>query len=74
MPALFFIHRAAAKDYNPYLNIAKETLRDFRSIAAEMEANLRTLFEEILNPDIPFQPTLNERNCKHCNYRKLCGR
>lgn len=74
MPALFFIHRAAAKDYNPYLNIAKETLRDFRSIAAEVEANLRALFEEILNPDIPFQPTLNERNCKHCNYRKLCGR
>ncbi len=32
------------------------------------------LLEEILDPDLPFTPTADEKNCAGCAFRNLCGR
>ncbi len=38
-----------------------------------MDSVKRTI-EELLNPDVPFTATDNEKNCTYCRFRTLCGR
>ncbi|WP_356914214.1 hypothetical protein [uncultured Muribaculum sp.] len=38
-----------------------------------MDSVKRTV-EELLNPDVPFTATDNEKNCTYCRFRTLCGR
>ena len=43
-------------------------------ILETFKENLRNLIEnEILNPDIPFEPRPNDKRCKYCHVRPLCG-
>ena len=32
------------------------------------------LLDEILNPDLAFEPTKSEDDCKHCPFKVMCGR
>lgn len=36
------------------------------------ESILRTLLEELFNPQIPFEPTTHESNCLYCPFKELC--
>ena len=38
-----------------------------------MDSVKRTI-EELLNPDVPFTATDNEKSCTYCRFRTLCGR
>ncbi|HOI42898.1 MAG TPA: PD-(D/E)XK nuclease family protein, partial [Elusimicrobiales bacterium] len=35
---------------------------------------IKTLIEEILDPDLPFSPPADEGPCRGCAFRGLCGR
>lgn len=44
----------------------EETLQAF-------DEGLENVFEEIMNPSIDFEATDNDRDCKYCDFRSLCG-
>lgn len=71
-PALFFVHKAANKDYTPYLSINKERIQCFQKLAAPFEALLVKLLAEIAGTEVPFRPTDEENRCNSCPFRQLC--
>lgn len=46
----------------------------YNDISQDFEASLRTLFSEIFNPDVPFSPTDDEKNCRYCPVTIICGK
>jgi CRISPR/Cas system-associated exonuclease Cas4 (RecB family) len=40
----------------------------------EFESYLKELFQEILNPEVPFTKTSEVKNCGYCNFINLCNR
>lgn len=80
-PALFFVHKSAGNDYNPYISFGGKNekhpvhyVTNFQVLADEFREALTTLLEEIFNEDIPFAPTGTERACASCPYHSLCGK
>lgn len=63
-------------------NISEETLYkerykkvpDRAAIFGNYREAIRTLLEEILDPDLPFSPPPDETPCRTCPFKKLCGR
>lgn len=72
VPSLFFVHKASAETYSPYLNYAGEELYDFRKIAPEFKERLEQLLEEILDEEHDFVATDVARNCDSCDFYALC--
>lgn len=75
-PALLYIHRAAADNYSPVINMkesrkAPQPIDDFSLYEPEYRERLQALLEEIFNPDIPFCQT-EEDQCSYCDFCKLC--
>ena len=73
-PALLFIQRAGAEDYNPILHFKDGEISDMRQYNEDFERNLSALVSQILEPEEPFSPTADRKTCTHCPYNKLCGR
>ncbi len=78
-PALLYIHRAAADNYSPAIQMGeprktKETVDDFNQYESVFREHLQTLLEEIFNPDIPFKQTDDENKCAYCDFKALCRR
>lgn len=75
-PALFFVHRAAADDYSPYIRLGSRkdavTVTNFSDIASEFRQQLTRLIAQIINPEIPFTATPFEKHCEHCPFLVLC--
>ena len=72
-PSLFFVHRLRKKNYSPYLQVGTEMLLDFRAIFPEFRERLGELVAEILNPNLPFEPSTKEvQMCNTCPYYSLC--
>ncbi|MDT8287528.1 MAG: PD-(D/E)XK nuclease family protein, partial [Elusimicrobiales bacterium] len=63
-------------------NITEETLYkerykkvpDKAAIFGNYKEAIRTLLEEILDPELPFSPPPDEAPCRICPFKKLCGR
>lgn len=72
-PALFFVNQAANEKYDPYLEIGKEKILDFRKIEEDFRKGLTQLIAEIYDPALSFTPTAEQRNCKNCPYSCLCN-
>ena len=72
-PALLFIQHTMAEDYDPTLSIGKEKINDIQTYATDFLENLQKLVSEIFEPQQPFLPTTDKKNCAHCPYRQLCG-
>lgn len=72
-PALFFVNQAANEKYDPYLEIGKEKILDFRKIEEDFRKGLTQLIAEIYDPALSFTPTAEQRNCKSCPYSCLCN-
>lgn len=51
-----------------------EVLGDATPLLPEFEAQLKTLLEEIFDPETPFDQTQQTENCGYCPYRRLCYR
>ena len=44
------------------------------NLIEDFESMLLDLFKEILNKDIPFKQTEDEKNCRNCNFLDICKR
>lgn len=73
-PCLFFVHRAATDEYTPYITLDKKQLLDIREYRDGFDERLRQLVADIFNPDLPYTQTTELAPCKHCDFRRLCGR
>ncbi len=47
---------------------------EFRQFLAQFEYILSQLLTEIWNPDIPFDQISDEKKCRFCAYKEICGR
>lgn len=45
-----------------------------QDVLAAFEACLNDLFKEILNPEIPFKQTSEEKHCSYCDFKQICKR
>lgn len=73
-PGIFTIKEIYAEDFNPFLQLDKSELSDYRDHAKDFENGLRGLLEELVNPTIPFDQTSDKKKCNYCAYKSLCGR
>ena len=71
-PALLFIARASADDYDPTLSIAKEKVTSISKYKDEYLSGLKNVIEEILNPNISFKPKADAKKCSMCPYKSIC--
>lgn len=76
-PALLYIHRAASENYSPVIQMGeprkpKEPVDNFAQYEGEFRENLKTLLEDIFNPDVSFTQTEIEDKCAYCDFRALC--
>ncbi|MDE7160705.1 MAG: PD-(D/E)XK nuclease family protein [Muribaculaceae bacterium] len=62
-------HTQADADYDPESPAAEEHGESFNG---QFLTRLRSLIEEIFNPDRPFEPTHDERECRACPLSTLC--
>ena len=44
------------------------------SFIADMEALLKAVAEEMLNVEVPFVQTEDEKRCRNCDFKVICGR
>lgn len=72
-PALLFIQHTMAEGYDPTLSIGREKINDIQTYATDFLENLQKLVSEIFEPQQPFMPTTDKKNCAHCPYSQLCG-
>ena len=76
-PALLYIHRAASENCSPVIQMGeprkpKEPVDNFAQHEGDFRENLKTLLEDIFNPDISFTQTEIEDKCAYCDFRALC--
>lgn len=76
-PALLYIHRAASEKYSLVIQMGeprkpKEPVDNFAQYEGDFRENLKTLLEDIFNPDISFTQTEIEDKCAYCDFRALC--
>lgn len=72
VPALLYINHARKSDFTPYIKVENTPLHDFQPIAAQVEQYLQNIITEILDPERPFHPILDDKVCQNCPYRALC--
>lgn len=75
-PVLFYVLSATdARNYNPCLKLGKDYIEDITDFADDFQAGLRQVLCQIYNPSLPFVQTSDEeKHCKYCDFRRLCGR
>lgn len=78
-PALLYIHRAAAEDYSPVVQLKESynkttPVEDFSLLEEEFRTRLQALLEEIFNPDLSFSQTEEEDRCTYCDFKEICKR
>ena len=73
-PGIFNIKEIYDPRFNPFLQMDKEEISDYRDFAADFESGLRGLLAEIFNPEVPFDQTEDEKKCSFCAYKEICGR
>ena len=72
-PALLFIQRAGAKEYNPILKIGSEQISDMSKWNDSFNSHLRSIITQMMEPNSNFEPTKDKATCKTCTYKHLCG-
>ena len=56
------------------LKVGKQHVNDVTGMFPEFEQKLKELFEELYDPEQPFDQTENTENCKYCSYSHICYR
>ena len=67
----FGLSQAAAKKDDP--SVDTDFLGDSTFIA-DMEALLKAVIKEMLDPNTPFEQAKDDKKCKHCDYSLICKR
>ena len=73
-PALFFVHKSHAEDYDPTVRFNKECVTDFGKLKEDFGKALRQVLNELFDPEIPFRQTSEPKLCAYCDYKQLCGK
>ena len=73
-PALFFVHKSNAEDYDPTIVFNRERVTDFSRFKEDFQKMLQGVLEELFNPEIPFRQTSVPKICAYCDYKLLCRR
>lgn len=78
-PSLLYIHRAAADDYSPVIEMGeprqpKVPIDNFALIEDEFRAELEKLLQEIFGKDELFDQTQELKKCEYCDYKGICKR
>lgn len=76
-PALLYIHRAAADDYVPVIQLGesrqpKVPVDNFSIYEKEFREHLNNLLETVFNPQTSFNQTDIEDKCAYCDFKELC--
>ncbi|HEX2898957.1 MAG TPA: PD-(D/E)XK nuclease family protein, partial [Bacteroidia bacterium] len=57
------------------LEYGPQKVGDFDLLSlAEFEGLLVNIFDDILDPELPFSQTIDENRCKFCPYKVICNR
>jgi hypothetical protein len=78
-PAIFNLREMFGDDFNPYLQQKAPyktgiEVKDYRDYEEEYQSGLKSLLEDIYNPDSPFNQTEDLKKCEYCPYKEICGR
>ena len=71
-PALVFIQHAGGDNYDPTLCFGSQPVRDIAQVSARFNELLEETITEMFSPDVPFQPTSDQRTCSTCPFATLC--
>lgn len=72
-PTLLYMQHATREDYQPVLIINKEPIMDVKNYTDEYDERLKGLITNILDKEIPFNPSPDEASCKNCPYASFCS-
>ena len=53
--------------------IKKVPVKGHKEVSGEFLVGMKTMLDDIFNPDKPFEPTGDEAACKFCRLKSLCG-
>lgn len=56
------------------IEVNKVKVYDYHQLKDEFIGYFNKTLEEIFNPEIPFAQTKNDKNCRFCNFKNLCGK
>jgi hypothetical protein len=56
------------------LKVGKEQVTDVEALLPEFQLKLKELFEELFDPEQPFDQTSDTNNCNYCPYSQICYR
>lgn len=71
-PTVFYTQDAAHADYSSVIMFNKESLTDVTPYANEFRNKLKELIEGILDPNVDFLQTTNNKNCDYCPFKDIC--
>ena len=71
-PALVFIQHAGGDNDDPTLCFGSQPVRDIAQVSARFNELLEETITEMFSPDVPFQPTSDQRTCSTCPFAALC--
>ena len=73
MPSLFRPGRFRSGDHDHRVQLDGNNIV-YEKVRSEFTAGLRTLLEDLFNPEIPFVQCEDEQVCKFCPYAGICSR
>lgn len=78
-PAIFNLREMFKDDFNPYLQLKEGRkpgveVNDYLDFEEEYKAGLKSLLEDIYDPDQAFDQTEDLKKCGYCPYQEICGR
>ncbi|SNS83905.1 PD-(D/E)XK nuclease superfamily protein [Ekhidna lutea] len=74
IPGLLNMQELFQKDFDYRLTEGGEPLTDARPHLEAFESKLGDLLKDIFSRDVPFDQTEDERTCKFCDFKGICGR
>ncbi len=73
VPALLYVQQTYDEGYAPYLTLGDSKAEDISAFSNEYMQRLRSLIEEILDQNKPFEPTPHTERCKTCAFAGFCS-
>ncbi|MCM8873370.1 MAG: PD-(D/E)XK nuclease family protein [Paludibacteraceae bacterium] len=69
-PHLYFTRSLLKEDEESRTSV----FDDFESHRESIERQMKAMFEQIYDPNVPFVQTADENNCKYCKFTEICNR
>ncbi len=74
-PYLYTLHNVLKQGFTPIsTDRGKTVLADYHQVSSEFRKRLDALLSEIFDPSIPFIQAKDDKGCKFCNFKMICGR